>query len=81
MKTEEIRALSIDAVVAQVNDAKEELMKLRFQKATGELTDYSRLRFTRRKIARLYTILNEQQAASGGTGGQRSPEHRMEGEK
>jgi len=37
---------------------------LRFQQATGELTDYSRLRFTRRKIARLYTILKEQQAAS-----------------
>ena len=65
MKAEEIRALSVDAVLAQVNDAKEELMRLRFQQATGELTDYSRLRFTRRKIARLYTILKEQQAASG----------------
>jgi large subunit ribosomal protein L29 len=64
MKAEEIRALSIDAVLAQVNDAKEELMKLRFQQATGELTDYSRLRFTRRKIARLNTILKEQQATN-----------------
>jgi large subunit ribosomal protein L29 len=64
MKAEEIRALSLDAVQAQVNDAKEELMKLRFQQATGELTDYSRLRFTRRKIARLYTILKEKEAAS-----------------
>jgi large subunit ribosomal protein L29 len=64
MKAEEIRALSLDAVLAQVNDAKEELMKLRFQQATGELTDYSRLRFTRRKIARLYTILKEKEAES-----------------
>ena len=64
MKAEEIRALSVDAVLAQVNDAKEELMRLRFQQATGELTDYSRLRFTRRKIAQLYTILKEKEADS-----------------
>jgi len=87
MKTEEMRALSVDAVLAQVNDAKEELMRLRFQQATGELTDYSRLRITRRNIARLFTILREQQAVSGGAGGQRrvkntrTPENRMEGEK
>jgi large subunit ribosomal protein L29 len=76
LKTEEIRVLSVPALGEHVNDAKEELMRLRFQKATGELTDYSRMRITRRKIARLYTILKEQQAAaSGGT------EHRTEGEK
>ncbi len=69
MKIEDIRAMSVDAINAQINDAKEELMRLRFQQATGELTDYSRLRITRRKIARLYTILKEQQAAN------------MEGEK
>lgn len=80
MKADEIRALSVDAVLAQVNDAKEELMRLRFQQATGELTDYSRLRFTRRKIARLYTILKEQQAGSGAADGQK-PEDRTEGEK
>jgi ribosomal protein L29 len=33
-------------------------MKLRFQQATGELTDLSRLRQTRRLIARLMTELN-----------------------
>jgi large subunit ribosomal protein L29 len=64
MKVEEIRALSLDAVLAEVNDAKEELMRLRFQQATGELTDYSRLRVTRRKIAQLYTILKEKEADS-----------------
>ncbi len=64
MKKDEMRALSVEALIAQVNDAKEELMRLRFQQATGELTDYSRLRITRRNIARLYTILREQQALS-----------------
>ena len=78
---DEIRALSVEALSEQVNDAKEELMRLRFQQATGELTDYNRLRITRRKIARLYTILKEQQAASGGEGGQIAPEPSTEGEK
>ena len=63
MKAEEIRVLSIDAIRSQLEDAREELMRLRFQQATGELTDTSRLRATRRNIARLMTILNEQMAA------------------
>lgn len=63
MKPEEIRALSIEAIRARLEDAKEELMRLRFQQATGELSDTSRLRITRRNIARLYTILAERLAA------------------
>ena len=59
MKSAEIRALSTEDIQARLNDAKEELMNLRFQQATGELTDYTRLRYTRRTIARLSTILNE----------------------
>ena len=40
-------------------DTREELMKLRFQQVTGQLTDTSRLRTLRRDIARLETILAE----------------------
>jgi large subunit ribosomal protein L29 len=36
-------------------------MKLRFQQATGELTDFTRLRYTRRTIARFNTILRERE--------------------
>lgn len=61
MKLSEIRALSTDALRAELNDAKEELMRLRFQQASGELTDTSRLRQTRRNIARFYTILAERE--------------------
>jgi large subunit ribosomal protein L29 len=63
MKSEEIRALTVDAIRARLEDAKEELMRLRFQQATGELTDTSRLRVTRRNIAQLNTILVERLAA------------------
>ena len=61
MKIHEVRALSTDAIVAKLNDTKEELMKLRFQMSSGELSDFTRLRQTRRTIARLASVLNERQ--------------------
>lgn len=61
MKASEIRALSTSEIQSQVTDAKEELMNLRFQLATGELTDYTRLSYTRKLIARFYTILQERE--------------------
>ena len=69
MKASEIRSLSTSEITSQVTDAKEELMNLRFQLATGELTDYTRLSYTRKLIARYYTILHE-----------REREEEMEGE-
>ena len=59
MSAEDIRALSESEIQARLNDAREELMNLRFQQATGELTDYTRLRYTRRSIARMLTVLSE----------------------
>jgi large subunit ribosomal protein L29 len=61
MKIHEVRALSTDAIQAKLNDTKEELMKLRFQMSSGELSDFTRLRQTRRTIARLASVLNERQ--------------------
>lgn len=61
MKISEIRALSSDEIRARLTDAREELMNLRFQQATGELTDHTRLPQTRRLIARLHTILRERE--------------------
>jgi large subunit ribosomal protein L29 len=68
MKPEEIRALSTDAIRAKIDDVKEELMRLRFQQATGELTDHTRLRYSKRTIARLYTILAELERAAQAEG-------------
>jgi large subunit ribosomal protein L29 len=63
-----LRELSTAEIEKQLDDAREELMNLRFQQATGELSDFTRLRHTRRQIARLLTILNERghQAVAGG---------------
>ncbi len=65
-KNRKFRDASIDELHKQLNDAHEELMNLRFQQATGELTDFTRLRYTRRQIARLMTILHERETAVGG---------------
>jgi large subunit ribosomal protein L29 len=63
MKTHEIRDLTTDVIQSKMNDAREEYMKMRFQQATGEITDHTRLRFTRRMIARYMTVLNERMRA------------------
>lgn len=59
MKTSEIRVLSTDEIRTKLSDARNELMNLRFQVVTGQLTDTSRLRITRREVARIETLLNE----------------------
>jgi large subunit ribosomal protein L29 len=63
MKSKEIRVLSVGEIKAKLADAREELMKLRFQQVTGQLTDTSRLRTIRRDIARMETIVGEQKSA------------------
>lgn len=61
MKSTEISALSIGELHTKINDAREESRNLRFQQATGELTDFTRIRQTRRLIARLSTALTERE--------------------
>jgi large subunit ribosomal protein L29 len=63
VKTSELRNLKSGEIETKLSDAREELMKLRFQQVTGQLTDTSRLRVLRREIARMQTILREQSSA------------------
>jgi large subunit ribosomal protein L29 len=62
MKVAEIRKLSTESLRERLDETREELMKLRFQQATGELVDYNRLRSTRRLVARFLTILSQREA-------------------
>ena len=59
MKTKEIREMQLEQLRVKLGDSREELLKLRFQQITGQLTDTSRLRILRREIARMETILGE----------------------
>jgi large subunit ribosomal protein L29 len=64
MKSKDIRNLSAEEIKAKVADTRHELMNLRFQQITGQLTDTSRLRILRRDVARMETILAEMQKAT-----------------
>ncbi|MEY2820268.1 MAG: 50S ribosomal protein L29 [Chloroflexota bacterium] len=59
MKTAEIRKLGPEEIRTKISDARDELMKLRFQQVSGQLTDTSRLNILRKDIARMETILAE----------------------
>jgi large subunit ribosomal protein L29 len=61
MKASELRDLATDVLQKRLNDAREELMKLRFQQASGQLTDTSRLSQIRRDIARMTMVLDDRQ--------------------
>ena len=68
VKASELRNLKSGEIETKLSDAREELMKLRFQQVTGQLTDTSRMRVLRREIARMQTILREQPAAETAEG-------------
>jgi len=65
MKSSEIRDLKTEEIENKLVDAREELMNLRFQQVSGQLTDTSRLRILRRDIARMMTIMTERHAEGG----------------
>lgn len=69
VKPSKLRNLQPGEIETKLADAREELMKLRFQAVTGQLTDTSRLRILRREIARMQTILREQPSAEAAEGG------------
>ncbi len=59
MKAKEVRELSVEEIKTKLMNTRQELMNLRFQLVTGQLTDTSRFKLARRDVARLQTILNE----------------------
>ncbi len=63
MKNSELKLLSTGEIETKLADSRQELMNLRFQIITGQLTDTSRLKKTRRLIARYETILHERALA------------------
>lgn len=68
MKVAEIRAMPVEQIQSKLSDTREELVRLRFQQVTGQLTDSSKLRQLRRDIARMETIVKESLLAAGKDG-------------
>ncbi len=62
MKTADIRTMSVDQMDDEVLKLKKEQFNLRFQRATGQLENTSRVRQVRRDIARVKTIARQKKA-------------------
>ena len=61
-----VRGLTDAELVTELTTAKRHLYDLRFQLATRQLTDYSQIPQTRRKIARILTVLTERELGETG---------------
>ena len=58
MKIKDIRDKSTEELEEELEKLKKEAFNLRFQKAGGQLENTARVRFVRRTIARILTVLN-----------------------
>ncbi len=65
MKSKEVRDMTVDELQGKLVSLKEELFNLRFQLATGQLDNPMRVRDVRKSIARIKTVLHEQELKAG----------------
>lgn len=61
VKAKELRALTDQELQKKMNDAKDELFRLRFQLATGQLDNSMRIKEVRRSIAKVKTVIRERE--------------------
>lgn len=61
MKTKDLREMTNEELLKQIDDLKTELFNLRFQLATGQLDNPARIREVRKGIARGKTIIRERE--------------------
>ncbi|MCS7216947.1 MAG: 50S ribosomal protein L29 [Candidatus Bipolaricaulota bacterium] len=59
MKARDLRELSNEELMQRVQEWKRKLLNLRFQLASGQLTNTAEIKKTKRDIARALTILRE----------------------
>ena len=64
MKAKEVRDLTLDQLDDQLLALKKEQFNLRFQRASGQLENTSRVRAVRRDIARIKTIARQKSAGA-----------------
>jgi large subunit ribosomal protein L29 len=67
MKAAKIREMSLDELQAEELGLSDEIFRLRFQRATGQLEKSSKIGAVRKDIARVKTIISEKIRESHGT--------------
>ena len=63
----ELRDLNVEALESKVRETNEELMRLRFRKAGGQLEEGHRIGEAKKGLARAMSILEEKKAAQSAT--------------
>lgn len=53
--------MTVEELQKKMNDTKDELFRLRFQLATGQLDNPMRIKEVRRNIARVITVIRERE--------------------
>ena len=61
MKVKEIRVLSNEELLKQLEEAHQELFNLRFRLSTRQLVNHRQIPMVKKKIARLKTIMRERE--------------------
>jgi large subunit ribosomal protein L29 len=64
MRANDIRELTVEEIRSRIGELEEERFRLNFRAATEPLDDPLRLRWIRKDIARLKTILRERELES-----------------
>ena len=64
MKARQFREMSVEDLAAEAESLSEQVFKLRFQSATGQLENVMKVRGVRKNLARVKTVLNEKRRAS-----------------
>ena len=69
VKARVLRDRTLDELRQQEGTLREQIFKLRFQKATGQAENPQRIALVRKELARVLTILREKEGADGGGAG------------
>ncbi len=64
MARSSVEGLTPQELITKLAEAKEELFKLRFQNATGQLSNYRRMGEVRREVARMLTRIRALEIAA-----------------
>ena len=63
VKAAQLRDKTVDDLTVQEKTLREQIFKLRFQAATGQVENPSRMRLARKELARVLTVLREKKGA------------------
>ena len=61
MQIDEIRKLTDDELQKSLDDSQRSLMNLKFRKATMQLTNVIEIKYTRKDIAKILTVIKQRQ--------------------